>query len=162
MYEGFVAAGTAPKDAWVKLSIGASGENRPVSQQPQAGKSHLDVDEAVAELIKNVQQTSIGKCATFVRMALLAGGVDIRPPIAKAKDYVNVLDSKYGFQPIAGENYVPLKGDVSVIQPRPGGNPAGHICMFSGVQWISDFKQHEMYSGALYIATRPPFRIFRP
>ena len=161
LYADALSKGAKPSDAWIGLSQ-VSGDAAPAAAAPTTpGSSGLDIDKAVDALVHGAQQTSIGLCATYVRKALIAGGLKVSP-LPYAKQYFGVLDKKYHFQPISSGNYVPIKGDVSVIQPFPGGNPAGHICMYSGDQWISDFKQREMYPGSRYIANRPPYQLYRP
>ena len=161
LYAGAIAKGKSPSDAWIGLSQMSNGIASTASAPTQTGTSGLDNEKAVDALIHNVQQTSIGLCATYVRKALIAGGLNVAP-LRYAKQYFGVLDKKYHFQPISNNNYTPVKGDVSVIQPFSGGNPAGHICMYSGAQWMSDFKQREMYPGSRYIANRPPYQLYRP
>jgi hypothetical protein len=161
LYAGAIAKGVSAAEAWIGLSQVSDDVSPTPSPAAGSGASGLDIDKAVGALIQNVQQTSIGLCATYVRKALIAGGLNVSP-LPFAKQYLGVLGTKYHFQPIGSSNYTPTKGDVSVIQPFPGGNPAGHICMYSGVQWISDFKQREMYPGSRYIANRPPYQLFRP
>lgn len=59
-------------------------------------------------------------------------------------------------------DYVPKRGDVVVIQPYNGGNPNGHIAIFSGSRWISDFKQRDMWGGPGYRRNKPPSIVYRP
>lgn len=117
-----------------------------------------DVDKAVTFLTvhaKSPQQKKIekdqgkgGECAKYVRMAIEAGGISTAGRPIAAKDYVNFLP-KIGFghyRTIKGKaaysrlmgGYI-VKGDIAVY-PRPGGG-YGHICMFNGKVWISDFVQ---------------------
>jgi streptogramin lyase len=70
-----------------------------------------------------------------------------------------------GFQEYHGFDY--RSGDVVVIQgwqsPQDS-NPSGHMAMFDGMQWISDFYQgykSDPYPGLLYRRHRPSFRIYR-
>ena len=41
--------------------------------------------------------------------------------------------------------YIPQKGDIAVYQKNRNPNLPGHICMFDGRQWISDFFQRSMF-----------------
>jgi len=67
----------------------------------------------------------------------------------------------------------PKTGNVAVIQPYTNGNPAGHVQIFDGEQWISDFKQGEtpasragyngfggFWPGPEYRKNKPPFIIY--
>jgi type VI secretion system secreted protein VgrG len=68
-------------------------------------------------------------------------------------------------------NYTPLKGDIAVIQGYPGGTtcsscgcPCGHIQMYNGSQWVSDFFQstnRTFYPGPAYQENAPAFEIYR-
>ena len=46
---------------------------------------------------------------------------------------------KWGFHEVSRTNYVPQKGDIRVWQNYPGGSVAGHIHLFNGQSWVSDF-----------------------
>src|SRR3954464_15357338 len=120
----------------------ASGRPKPSTGPVGAaatGKSKLDIEKAILHLRSNAQPNSIGRCARFVRLALAAGGVKIDPPPRVAKEYGPLL-RKFKFTEVPEEDYEPKAGDIVVIQPCVGGNPAGHIAMYSGTEWISDFK----------------------
>ena len=64
---------------------------------------------------------------------------------AKRKDYGPSL-LRAGFREVPPGSTL-LSGDVAVIQPYPGGNSSGHMTMYDGTQWISDFRQRSMYLG---------------
>lgn len=80
--------------------------------------------------------------------------------VESAKDMGPALQ-KAGFDPVDKTNYAPQKGDVVVIQPYPGGNANGHIAMYDGKQWISDFKQKDMWGGPRYRTYQPPSQVYR-
>ena len=64
-----------------------------------------------------------------------------------------------GFYEVSGTN--PHRGDVVVIQPITD-HPDGHMAMYDGAIWISDFKQpHGFYPGPAYRSARPPYKIYR-
>lgn len=55
--------------------------------------------------------------------------------------------------------YVPQKGDIAVYKKGTDSEYPGHICMYTGTRWCSDFKQNGMYVyGAL---NTPEIDIFR-
>lgn len=55
----------------------------------------------------------------------------------------------------------PIKGDVIVIQPAPG-HPDGHMAIYDGTHWISDFKQlHGFYPGPAYRNAQPAYKMYR-
>ncbi len=136
-------------------------------------KSAFDVDKAVTELNANAHNKSTGYCALYVRKALEAGGMEIllseRP--AAAKNYGELLMAK-GLSVIDKKGYVPNKGDIVVLQPyKAQSSQAGHIQMYNGSQWISDFKQrydnpnnrvNNLYPGPSYRREKVEYEIYRP
>jgi type VI secretion system secreted protein VgrG len=121
----------------------------------------LDIDAAIKALDANVQPGPTGKCATHVRKALEAGGLDLSVRPVSAKDYGPTLKTK-GLKSAELKNYQPLKGDIVVIQSYQGGDPHGHIAMYNGTQWVSDFKQRDMWGGPGYRKNTPNYEVFRP
>ena len=76
-----------------------------------------------------------------------------------AKDYGSLLKNA-GFS-VIGTFETPREGDVIVIQPYAGGNPSGHMALFDGQHWYSDFRQRDMWAGPGYRAAKPPYVIYR-
>ena len=75
LYADAISKGAKPSDAWIGLSQ-VSGDAAPAAAAPTTpGSSGLDIDKAVDALVHGAQQTSIGLCATYVRKALIAGGL---------------------------------------------------------------------------------------
>jgi type VI secretion system secreted protein VgrG len=147
----------------------------------------MDINAAVKYLDDNTEDSSTGRCALYVRRALEAGGVDLTHHPFSAKDYgptllTNGFSKFFEFQQIkppteaadgatvkvshsrstSDQQYVPKKGDVAVIQPYQGGDSNGHIAMYDGAQWVSDFKQRDMWGGAGYRKYKPPCIVYRP
>lgn len=55
-----------------------------------------------------------------------------------------------GFRTIPySSTYSPLKGDIAVM-PSLNGHPDGHIAMFTGMIWVSDFKQRDHWGSSAY------------
>ena len=81
-------------------------------------------------------------------------------PTASAKDYgTNLTRAMFWVQP--GPPVPLLAGDVVVIQPITG-HPHGHMAMYNGSLWVSDFKQeHGYYPGPSYRAQRPAAVFYR-
>lgn len=119
-----------------------------------------DVEKAIKYLRKNKEPHSTGSCARHVREAIEAGGVTLFRHVS-AKDYGSSLLA-VGFQTIpSGPSYQHRAGDVGIVQPIPG-HPHGHMAMFDGKIWISDFEQwHGLYPGKSYRAAKPPYTIYR-
>lgn len=98
------------------------------------------------------------RCGEFVRKAVLAGGITLRRSL-NAKDFGPALEAE-GFRPVKTGQHI-IEGDIAIIQPYPGGNVSGHIAIFDGSVWFSDFKQHDMWSGPGYRRFQPAYVIYR-
>lgn len=102
----------------------------------------------------HVGAKSSGKCAKYVRLMLEAGGISTDGRPVAAKNYTRFLPTK-GFKHIASlwggaeqsnfSSHAAKPGDIAVMDH----GTYGHICMWTGSQWVSDFIQRNMwvYSG---------------
>lgn len=101
---------------------------------------------AAAEFSKkyNLGTRSTGSCAKYVRSYLMAAGYPLSGWPVAAADYINFLP-KYGFTPVRGRatQISPEVGDISITQ-RFGNHKYGHIAIWNGSNWISDFKQNSV------------------
>lgn len=87
----------------------------------------------------------------------------IRAPLTiehpgSACDYDSFLPS-IGFHVVSKTNYSPQKGDIIVLEAVEG-HPHGHIAMYSGSNWISDFVQRDMWGGSAY-RDKAEYTLFR-
>ncbi len=98
--------------------------------------------------------------ARAIRLSLKAGGLDTKGYPSHSKDYGPFL-IKLGFSLISPTNYIPRRGDIRVFQPYPGGDPVGHIDVYEGNQWVSDFKEDNFWPSAKYKKYHPAYQIFR-
>lgn len=105
-----------------------------------------DIGKAVAHLNSNAQPKSISRCARYVQNAIRAGGIKDLPG-ADAADFGPVLRNN-GFEAVASSGnsagYTPQTGDVVQFDAIPG-HPYGHTAMWNGTQWVSDFKQRNLF-----------------
>lgn len=114
-------------------------------------------------LTDNSQAASTGACAHFVRMGLMAGGLNADGHPVDAKDYVTFLPEKGAALLDMGAGYIPQKGDIAVFTGNPA-HPIGHITVFCGKTedgydgWYSDFKQRHC---SPYGSDTPPMSLFR-
>ena len=113
-----------------------------------------DIDRSVKWITENSYERYIynkcGNCAKWVRMALEAGGMSTVGRPRSAYQYAGFLPLK-GFKHIATlvnrqeqslfSSSSVKTGDISVMSH--GAN--GHICIWNGNQWVSDFKQSNMW-----------------
>jgi len=124
---------------------------KPLPKTAARSLPRLAVDLSAAKLDSSARSTPSGRCGQNIVNALMAGGLDISGKVRDlhAKNYGPVLESS-GFKQVPAEGYVPKQGDVVILQPYPGGPPSGHIAMYTGKQWVSDYKQADFYAGSAY------------
>lgn len=113
--------------------------------------------EAAEYATQNAEKKSVGLCALYVRKAIIAGGI----PLYRGGD---AWSYKY-LLPIIGFEEVKDKadkkmGDIVVFQPI-GGRKFGHIAMWNGQQWVSDFKQRSLFVHSDYRREGCEYTIFR-
>ncbi|MCA1763273.1 MAG: hypothetical protein LC664_09820 [Flavobacteriales bacterium] len=130
----------------------------------QAKISTFNINAAVNYITQNAYPYYIdgkcGWCARAVRKALEKGGINTNNHPGSAKDYPDYL-REWGFSEVSKANYTPSLGDIRVIQPYTGGNQNGHINMFNGKDWISDFVENGFWPGPGYRRMKPSYLIFR-
>jgi hypothetical protein len=110
---------------------------------------------------------SSGDCARFTREAIEEGfSQSIMPRHRSAKDYGASLLA-VGFTAMPGMCGGFQAGDVVVIEAFPG-HPHGHMAMFDGSKWVSDFQQNNyvgreggLYPGKAWEQARPGYTIYR-
>lgn len=129
---------------------------------PNAGRSknprlrNLDLDKVTKTVRQNASDKSRGQCARYCRMALEAGGADTTGHPVAAKDYGPVLE-RNGFTPVSENDYTPKSGDVVVFSESEA-HKYGHIAIYDGSAWCSDFKQRSM---SPYRGEAPPHTVYR-
>ncbi|WP_244596896.1 lytic transglycosylase domain-containing protein [Escherichia coli] len=131
---------------------------------------------SVSYINSHAELGSLGKCAAYVRRAVEAGGVKIKIPpprignFASACDYGPSLEAA-GFKSVysyTGSGFTDTAiipgqqaGDIVVIQPVAG-HPHGHIALFNGTNWVSDFIQlRGFYPGKKYRDIKPAYILYR-
>lgn len=99
------------------------------------------------ELTSKAHPHSTGYCAKYVANALVAGGFKFTRQ-ATAHTYGPILTA-LGFKECSPTRF--QAGDIVVWQPYPR-QPynAGHIQMFDGLKWLSDFVQKRLVPGASF------------
>jgi len=103
-------------------------------------KEGYNIDKAVQYINDNALSKSGHVCAKHVRMAIEAGGLSTNGRPASATDY-DLFLPKLGFTTVVKTNYIAQKGDIVVFKSF-GDHVHGHIQMYNGSQWVSDFKQN--------------------
>lgn len=118
--------------------------------------SHIkafNTEKAAIHVTEHAAPRSKTCCAWYVMRAMHSGGCWIGIYPAWAYKYVLPL---YNFERVDKNNYHPRKGDIVVIENSEE-HFWGHIAMYNGRIWISDFKQRNM---SPYKKTYP-YEIFR-
>jgi hypothetical protein len=110
-----------------------------------SGASGLNTSAAVAWLQANVTTTqSSGICLTDIQRALNAGGLSLQcgapPGHSGYAGYCNSSLQALNFTALGGSDSNPQPGDILVIQHSTG-TQIGHITMYTGSAWVSDFVQ---------------------
>jgi uncharacterized Zn-binding protein involved in type VI secretion len=118
-------------------------------------------DAALQHLREHSHQNPQHRCARYVREAIEAGGVRMtRPASGSAMDYGPHLENA-GFSPVEAGG-APQAGDVVIIQSPGESNPHGHMAMYDGTQWISDYRQGaDFYPNQRYRNARTQYTIYR-
>ncbi len=101
---------------------------------------------AASYIQENAENKSKCWCAWYVMKGLIAGGCPAILLPAHAYEYYLPL---VGFEQIHKENYNPEIGDI-IVFPSTKGHIWGHIQMWTGAQWASDFKQKHMIPAKAY------------
>lgn len=122
--------------------------------------SKYNIDKAVEYVNNNAEPKSLGKCAKYVRLAINAGG--ITNIFGHATEYYDTDKLvKYGFTKI-GTNLDSIsikKGDIAAFGSVKG-HPYGHVAMWNGTQWVSDFKQKSFWVAKQY-SVEKKYAIYR-
>lgn len=124
-------------------------------------KNYYDRDRAVKMITANAQTYSRGLCAMYVRSAIEQAGAPTFGYPGHACDYVDFLP-KLGFRKIAthqSRDYKPSAGDIMVFASKPG-HRSGHIAMYNGKMWVSDFKQTKGMWVAKVYEQEPDWTVF--
>lgn len=116
----------------------------------------VDINKAVNYLVSHAQAKSTGWCAKYVANALEAGGFTFTRQASAYLYRTNGILTKMGYREI-GKQSSYAKGDITVTD-RNSYHADGHIAMWSGSQWVSDFFQNSEY---VYSKNQPPVYYYR-
>ncbi|WP_230660408.1 CHAP domain-containing protein [Psychrobacter sp. I-STPA10] len=108
---------------------------------------------AAARAAQAAHSRSIGRCARYVRKALQAAGYEFTPNASAYQYATRGTLANAGFVKVSN-NTPPQIGDV-VVYNRSAKHKHGHIQIFDGTAWVSDFRQNSInpYSGGNYSYT---------
>lgn len=102
---------------------------------------------AAARASRVALSRSSGYCARYVRKALQSAGYDFTPNPSAYQYASRGTLAGAGFSKISNDTQVQV-GDV-IVYDRSSRRPHGHIQIFDGNDWVSDFRQNGIspYSG---------------
>lgn len=106
---------------------------------------------------EHAEKKSVGMCALYVRKAIMTGGI----PLYMGGDawcYKYTLPILNFHQ--VGKMSEREVGDIVVFQPI-GGRKYGHIAIWNGNQWVSDFKQRNLIVHSDYLKEGADYTIYR-
>jgi hypothetical protein len=106
---------------------------------------------------EKAEKKSVGMCALYVRKAIIAGGIPLYVG-GDAWSYKYTLPILNFHQ--VGKETVQEVGDIVVFQPI-GGRKYGHIAIWNGKQWVSDFKQRNLIVHSDYLNDGCEYAIYR-
>ncbi len=144
----FLLPSAEPLPAYVKLAYNAT-DRKP---------ANIDIDKFVKYMVDHAARGSKGDCAKACREGLEAAGIDTKDRPGDAKDYGPFL-TRHGAEPVPEKDYKPQKGDIAVFDGNKQ-HPHGHVQVFDGKGWVSDFTQGEKFS-PYDVKTTPPSKIYR-
>jgi hypothetical protein len=104
-----------------------------------------NIQAACQWIITHSHTSTQHACAKYVRQAIEAGGISTAGRPTWAWKYMNYLPT-IGFKYIGNfqRGFKAEPGDIAVYMKNGNPNVPGHICMWTGVQWCSDFRQNSM------------------
>ena len=142
------------------VAMGSANGALETSTGSLASGGVIDKNELSEWMDAHALTRSTHHCAMYCRLGLEAAGLNTadRPASGDAGDYGPFL-LKHGAQTVPQEGYTPQVGDV-VVFSKTSQHPYGHIEMYDGRNWVSDFKQHS-FSPYRDAGSAPPYTIYR-
>lgn len=114
-------------------------------------------ENAAKYATEHAEPKSVGLCALYVRKAINAGGIPLYK-CGSAWHYRYVLPIlNFAVKEVNDELKI---GDIVVFQPI-GGRKYGHIAIWNGTQWVSDFKQRNLIVHSDYTKEGAEYHIYR-
>lgn len=114
-------------------------------------------EETARYATEHSEKKSVGMCALYVRKAIIAGGIPLYVG-GDAWSYKCMLPILNFHQ--VGKMSEREAGDIVVFQPI-GGRKYGHIAIWNGKQWVSDFKQRNLIVHSDYLDDGCEYAIYR-
>ena len=120
----------------------------------------FDAAKASGFMRANAESRSIHCCAWYTMRGLQTGGC---PAIILPAQWYSWFMPIVQFEEVSVDDYSPQAGDIVVFE-RPSSHSLmkisqwwGHIAMYDGEQWVSDFKQKRMNP----YKSEVPYKLYR-
>lgn len=134
----------------------------------QAPTQQWGKKRSIEYLQRNTKEKPGNRCAEAVSQAIEAGGIRLNRDLNLTRTKTNPSGSASGYAPVlkaAGFRAMPTgttpqPNDV-VVFPQSRGHKHGHIAMFDGRDWRSDFKQIDIYGSPKRREDRTPYTLYR-
>lgn len=111
---------------------------------PSSKAADVDVSKLVRYVTERARASSTGKCARYVREGLMHAGLKISTWPRKALGYLQALE-KWGFAKLSPQEAShPRVGDIAVSGYD---GECGHIAVWNGHSWVSDFVHRTASAG---------------
>ena len=132
-----VASGLPPRAEERPLSNTSGRDSQGGTQTNQVSSLAL---RAAQIATRRVQPKSISRCAEYVRTAMQMAGYKFNQPREAYQYATQGTLRSIGFTQISNDA-ASLPGDIRCFAKTPK-HVSGHLCIFNGDNWISDFKQN--------------------
>ena len=119
-------------------------------------RNSVNIENAVDYLITNAKSESTRKCAKYVADALEIGGFKFTRQKSAYMYHSNGILKTIGFSEIEKPSSF-QKGDITVTENNDD-HEDGHIAMWCGTNWISDFVQNSEF---VYKNNKPKVHYYR-
>lgn len=116
----------------------------------------INLEKAANYLKKNAQRKTTGYCARYVTNALYEAGFIFERPDCAHLYWDDHILNQIGYIEINNPNSY-IIGDITVTENNTE-HIYGHIAMWCGEKWISDFIQNSEF---VYISNQPPIHYYR-
>jgi muramidase (phage lysozyme) len=123
-------------------------------------KEGYDIEKAVNYVNANAEPKSLSQCALYVRRAINAGGI---------KNISGHAFEYYDTDKLVNLGFKKMGTDIDSIELKKGdivafgavsGHSYGHVAMYNGTQWVSDFKQNSFWVANQY-SVEKKYAIYR-
>lgn len=154
----------SPRRPTSRANASAVADDRMQAMPASAHREDTGAPSGISRLIHwldaHAHLHSEHRCAASVRQAMEAAGISTsdRPGSGDAGDYGPFL-LRHGAHVVDPASYEPHAGDIAVFE-KTEDHPAGHVQVYDGHQWVSDFVQHTFSPYRDQVST-PPVTVYR-